>query len=74
MSEEIFTCDYCSQEYPTLLRFDILIDNGDGTSDDGLCCPDCIASFFTEDPESIAYMRIDRTSEIDNYISLNDDI
>ena len=51
-----FECDYCGEIYSNMDAFYINVDD----EDKGICCPDCIATWFTEDPESITKMTIER--------------
>lgn len=69
MCDKKFKCDWCEEMCDTLDRFDVTIDNGDGTIDSGLVCAECIGQLILNDPRSIAVMTIDRTCEMEDYVS-----
>ena len=57
---EDFICDYCGEECDGNLKFQIFINEGTEDHDTAICCPDCIATWFTETPEDVKSMTVKR--------------
>ena len=55
---EDFVCEYCGEEYEGTLAFHIDVEFVSGNKESQRCCPDCIATFFTETPEEVETMTI----------------
>lgn len=59
---EDFECQYCGGICDGTRKFRIFIDYvGDDRPDEASpVCPDCIATFFTETPEDVKNMKVER--------------
>lgn len=60
-SKKTFKCEYCGKQCSVDLKFKVYVAYDDLSEECSLqSCSDCVAMFFTETPEKIAFASISR--------------